>query len=81
MILRDILAECDGVVRWGGDFKVPKESHFQIDVPPGDKRLDALANRISGWNSTPGEGAGAVDPFTSKRLQAARVMKRKQSSS
>lgn len=39
IVIRDILAEYDGVVRWGGDERVPKESHFQVDVPPGDARI------------------------------------------
>ncbi|GAT69153.1 putative secreted protein [Planomonospora sphaerica] len=77
-VIRDILAECDGLVRWGGDDPTPKESHFQIDVRPGDRRLRLLAGRISVWNQTPGEGAGSVDPFTSERLTAARELAREQ---
>ncbi|WP_332112846.1 hypothetical protein [Streptomyces sp. ActVer] len=42
MVIRDILAECDGVVRWGGDDDRPYEALFSIDVPPGDKRLTEL---------------------------------------
>ncbi len=45
-ILRDILAECEGVIRWGGDGATPQESHFQIGVPPGDGRLARLTARI-----------------------------------
>ncbi|MEU0479584.1 hypothetical protein ABZ260_10465 [Streptosporangium sp. NPDC006013] len=80
IIIRDILSECDGLVRWGGDESTPKESHFQIDVKPDDRRLGLLVEKISEWDQTPGEGAGSVDPFTSERLTAAREMERKQHS-
>ncbi|WP_394617293.1 hypothetical protein JNUCC0626_48130 [Lentzea sp. JNUCC 0626] len=59
-VIRDVLAECDGVVRWGGDLRPAKESHFQIDVPPGDSRLAAAAAKIASWRSEPGEGAGTI---------------------
>ncbi|TDC22655.1 hypothetical protein E1265_15115 [Streptomyces sp. 8K308] len=59
--VRHILAECDGVVRWGGDETVPKESHFQVDVRPGDARLTRLARIIRRDTATPGRGAGAIN--------------------
>ncbi|MGE7388375.1 hypothetical protein ACQKM2_23195 [Streptomyces sp. NPDC004126] len=70
-VVRDILADCEGVVRWGGDEKTPKESHFRIDVRPGDRRLPQVAEKISGWNLNTGQGAGATDSFTPRRLRAA----------
>jgi hypothetical protein len=59
--IRHILAECGGVVGWGGGETVPKESHFQIDVGPGDARLARLAEAIRQGRATPGAGAGAID--------------------
>ncbi|WP_413801133.1 hypothetical protein [Streptomyces iranensis] len=76
MVVRDILAECGGVIRWGGDESVPKESHFQIDVAPGDRRLKALAGRIDAWRRTPGQGPGAIDTSLPERRRAARAMAR-----
>ncbi|MEU3983942.1 hypothetical protein AB0F77_28330 [Streptomyces sp. NPDC026672] len=70
-VVRDILADCAGVVAWGGDLKPVKESHFQIDVPPGDARLSALAARVRGWNDTPGQGAGTIDAFAPARVRRA----------
>ncbi|MFB7448478.1 hypothetical protein [Streptomyces sp. NPDC056194] len=58
--VRAILADCDGVVRWGGDDKPVDESLFYIAVGPLDPRLAALAARIREWNATPGEGAGVT---------------------
>ncbi|MFC8343291.1 hypothetical protein [Streptomyces sp. NPDC057280] len=58
--VRDILEECQDVVAWGGDFRRPNESHFQIDVPPSDARLKRLAARIRGWEDKPGQGAGTL---------------------
>lgn len=44
-----ILADCGGVVRWGGDYSGRKdEMHLEINVRPGDARLAALAKRIGG---------------------------------
>lgn len=78
-VVRDILAECDGVVRWGGDFSVPDESHFQIAIAPGDPRLRALVKKLRGWNGTPGAGAGVIrNPQDKKRLAAAEKLERAQ---
>ncbi|MDH6137696.1 hypothetical protein P3T37_007129 [Kitasatospora sp. MAA4] len=77
-VIRDILADLEGVVRWGGDESVPKESHFQLDVPPGDPGLKRVAAKVRQWNSQPGEGAGAIDPLAPGRLQAARSLAQRQ---
>lgn len=78
-VLRDILAECEGVVRWGGDLDPVDESHFQIDVPPGDARLHRLATKIRGWRERPGRGAGVlVDPLAPPRRTAALSLARRQ---
>ncbi|WP_328690929.1 hypothetical protein OG879_29990 [Streptomyces caniferus] len=72
VIIRDILAELDGVVAWGGDFKRPKESHFEIALQPGHPRLKGVARKIREWNSSPGNGgAGTIDAFDPKRRSAA----------
>ncbi|MEV7186129.1 M15 family metallopeptidase [Kitasatospora sp. NPDC093102] len=74
-VLRDILADCEGVVRWGGDLKPVDQGHFQIDVPPGDQRLKAVADKIRRWNDEPGAGAGIlVDPRHAQRQQKARSL-------
>ncbi|MEU4209745.1 hypothetical protein AB0F13_07045 [Streptomyces sp. NPDC026206] len=57
--IRHILADCEGVVTWGGDLKPLHEAHFEIAVRPGDARLQEVADKILAWNRTPGEGAGA----------------------
>lgn len=57
--IRDILDECADVVRWGGDDQHSDEALFYIDVPPGDSRLQRLAEEIVEWNWTPGKGAGS----------------------
>ncbi|MZE80102.1 hypothetical protein [Streptomyces xinghaiensis] len=73
IVVTDILTDCEGVVVWGGDLKPVKQSHFHIDVKPGDPRMDRLTARIRGWNGTPGEGAGTIDAFApARRRRAAR---------
>lgn len=75
VIIRDILADCEGVVKWGGDLDPAKESHFQIDVAPNEGKLAAVANKITRWQQLPGQGAGsAVDPFSPNRLRAAQAL-------
>jgi hypothetical protein len=80
LVVRDILAECAGVVRWGGDDRTtPKESHFQIDVRPGDAALTKLARTIRGWRTHPGAGAGAThDLLDPTRRAAANDLERRQ---
>lgn len=80
MVVRDILADCEGVVRWGGDEEVPKESHFQIDVGPTDARLKAVAAKVGGWADSPGLGAGTGDAFDPDRRRATRRSERRQRS-
>lgn len=71
-IIRDILADCEGTVRWGADLRPAKESHFQIDVAPGDPLLTRVAAKISDWNGRTGVGAGSLnDPTDPTRRSAA----------
>ncbi|MFJ6727162.1 hypothetical protein ACIQPQ_19885 [Streptomyces sp. NPDC091281] len=78
-VIRDVLAELDGVVRWGGDDRHVDESLFSIDVKPGDPLLAEVAGRIRGWNLTPGQGAGTpVDVQAAERRRAARNLERRQ---
>ncbi|MFJ8791548.1 hypothetical protein [Streptomyces sp. NPDC102462] len=78
-VIRDILAECDGVVRWGGGDERPYEALFSIDVPPGDRRLTALVTKLRNWTDEPGLGAGSpVDVTDTERRRAADALERQQ---
>lgn len=78
VVVRDILAELDGVVVWGGDLTPVKESHFEIAVKPGHPRLKGVARKIEGWRTGPGdEGAGATDAFDPARREKARAFARR----
>ncbi|MGW7303463.1 hypothetical protein [Streptomyces sp. NPDC054829] len=57
--VRDIVADCEGVVRWGGDDSNPDEALFYIAVRPESRRLTEVAAKIRRWTETPGEGAGS----------------------
>ncbi|MEU4743494.1 hypothetical protein AB0G02_23940 [Actinosynnema sp. NPDC023658] len=71
-IVRDILADCEGVVRWGGDYaRAPKEGHFQIDVRPDSKALARVAHKLDGPHDSAGTTA---DPFTPARRRAAEAL-------
>ncbi|MFF8015763.1 hypothetical protein [Streptomyces sp. NPDC007929] len=73
IVVTDILADCEGVIAWGGHLRPVKQSHFQLAVGPEDPRLRKLADRIRGWNSAPGRGAGTIDAFApARRRRAAR---------
>ncbi|AEW99224.1 M15 family metallopeptidase [Streptantibioticus cattleyicolor] len=77
-VVRDILAELEGVVAWGGDFTVPKESHFEIAYAPGHREVTRIARTITGWNTGPGNaGAGATDAFDPGRQARARSFARR----
>lgn len=72
VVIRDILAELDGVVRWGGDDRKPDESLFYLAVKPGDRRPAGVVARLGRWRETPASGAGApVDVLAPKRRKAA----------
>ncbi|MEH0399367.1 hypothetical protein ACIRVI_13995 [[Kitasatospora] papulosa] len=67
-VVRDILADCGGVVRWGADDTRADESLFYLDAGPRDPRVDTLAERIRLGEATPGRGAGgALDPYGATR--------------
>lgn len=79
VIVRDILADCEGVVKWGGDLNPVKQSHFHIDVPPSSKELARLTERFRNWELRPGQGPGAVaDPAAPARRAKARRLKHAQ---
>jgi hypothetical protein len=72
-VIRDILAECDGVLRWGGDATAtPTESRFELAVPASDPRVVALAKRLGGRAATP--GAQMARPFTAARMKKAAAL-------
>jgi hypothetical protein len=77
-VIRDVLADCDGVVRWGADDpRTSKAGHFQIDVRPGAPALRKLAVALSGRTAPAGRGAGGMpDPFAPERRQRAREVER-----
>ncbi|MEU3711999.1 hypothetical protein [Streptomyces catenulae] len=81
VVIRDILSELDSTVAWGGDFKVPKESHFELTLRPGHPRLKGVARKIHGWQTDPGNhGAGAIDAFDPRRRRVARAFERRMAS-
>ncbi|MFC9595972.1 hypothetical protein ACFTUC_40040 [Streptomyces sp. NPDC056944] len=73
-VVRDILADTEGLVRWGGDDDRPYEGLFHLAVRPGDDRLQRVADRLRAWDETPGLGAGTLPDVTepSRRRRAAR---------
>lgn len=82
LTLRDILADSEGVVRWGGDDSPVDESLFYIDRGPDDELVRKVANRLRLAEATPGQGAGvAVDVLSkSRRSRADRLAKEQRAS-
>jgi hypothetical protein len=79
LVLRDILADCEGVVRWGGDDREVNESLFYIAAGPRDSRVRSVADKLRKWNATPGEGAGVgVDFLAPSRRGRAEGLARSQ---
>ncbi|WP_328871579.1 hypothetical protein OHT76_16445 [Streptomyces sp. NBC_00287] len=79
LVIRDILAELEGVVRWGGDDKRPDESLFYLDVKPDSPLLAKVVRKLRGWQEEPGKGAGGpVDVLAGKRRSAAKELAREQ---
>ncbi|MGC9536219.1 twin-arginine translocation signal domain-containing protein [Streptomyces sp. UG1] len=82
LTLRDILADCEGVVRWGGDDSPVDESLFYIDRGPDDELVRKVADRLRLAEATPGHGAGVeVDVLSrSRRGRADRLAKEQRAS-
>ncbi|MFI1420210.1 hypothetical protein ACH4VX_19935 [Streptomyces sp. NPDC020731] len=79
LTVRDILADCEGVVRWGGDDDRVDESLFYIDLGPDDVRVREVAGRFRVREVTPGLGAGAtVDVLAPSRRERANRLHRQQ---
>ncbi|MEV7599769.1 hypothetical protein AB0O91_20540 [Kitasatospora sp. NPDC089797] len=79
LVLRDILAECRGVVRWGGDDTEVDESLFYIAPGPEDRQVKRLADELRGQGARPGEGAGSpVDVLSPERRAGAAELARTQ---
>ncbi|KUN25058.1 hypothetical protein AQJ23_16915 [Streptomyces antibioticus] len=80
-IVRDILADCDGTVVWGGDLTPVKVSHFHIAARPGDRALARVAARLDSMRVTArrAQTAGAVaDPAAPSRRAKVRSLHRAQ---
>ncbi len=72
-IIRDIIADCEGAVRWGADIAKPKEGHFQIDVLPNDPLLGRIVNKLASRT------AGTMpDPFIPSRKRSSSSLASKQ---
>lgn len=81
-VIRDVLAQCEGVVRWGADnIQNPQESHFELCVGPGDRRLRTVAAKFKAELLQPGKGPGSeMDaPERHGRRQDAENVRRRQS--
>lgn len=81
LTVRDILADCEGVVRWGGDDDPVDESLFYIGLGPDDDRVRKVADRFRVQEVTPGLGAGVtVDVLAPSRRERAKRLHREQRS-
>ncbi|NEB41807.1 hypothetical protein [Streptomyces sp. SID14515] len=76
--IRDILAELEGVVKWGGDMTPARESTFFIDVPPGSRQLERVAAKLGEWQITPGKGAGTQNVEDPRRVKASKALAKSQ---
>jgi hypothetical protein len=70
-VIRDILAECEGVISWGGDYATPEECHFQMDLPPSAPEVARLAERIRGRNQSAHTTSGVVPDVGDARRRVA----------
>ncbi|MFE3047418.1 hypothetical protein ACFXIY_10225 [Streptomyces albidoflavus] len=78
-VVRDILADCRGVVRWGGDDSPVDESLFYLDRGPDSHEVRDLARKLRQGEATPGQGAGTtVDPLSQARRERAERLARHQ---
>lgn len=60
LIIRDIIADTENMVRWGGDDRRRYEGLFYLAVGPTDSRLARVGAKLRRWDQTPGRGAGVI---------------------
>ncbi|GAB3657243.1 hypothetical protein GCM10027589_17200 [Actinocorallia lasiicapitis] len=56
----DILADCEGLVRWAGADRQVDESLYYLNVGPDSEHLPRVAQKIRDWTDKPGAGAGVL---------------------
>ncbi|WP_082771821.1 hypothetical protein [Actinoplanes sp. TFC3] len=78
VVVRDIIAECDGLLAWGGDAAVPSEGRFSLTVAPGDAQLRTLAKRLNGFETKRAQrvGAGVALAYTEARRRRAEKIRK-----
>ncbi|MFD8800479.1 hypothetical protein [Streptomyces atroolivaceus] len=64
LVVRDIIADTEGLVRWGGDDRPVQEGLFYLVAGPGDERPARVAAKLRAWREAPGLGAGVVADVT-----------------
>ncbi|MCC3650761.1 hypothetical protein LIX60_04560 [Streptomyces sp. S07_1.15] len=80
VVVRDILAELDGVISWGGDLASPQESHFEIALGPSHPKVRGVARKLRTWRETPGLGAGTINAFEPERRAGAKAFRGRKAS-
>lgn len=71
LIIRDIIADTEGLIRWPGDDRPAYEGLFYLSAHPDDARLTRVAAKIRTWNETPGVGARIAADMTQPPANAA----------
>ncbi|ADG75341.1 conserved hypothetical protein [Cellulomonas flavigena DSM 20109] len=70
--LRAVLADCDGLVAWGGDDAEPCEGHLRLAVAADDPAVARLADRLAGRHGAAADLA-ARGPEALARAEQVRV--------
>ena len=79
-VLRDILADAHGAIRWGGDDIDRDDSLFYLVEGPYDMHTAEVAQQLRAAAEAPGQGSGVVhDPLITSRRSAAQALQRRQS--
>ncbi|MFA3878747.1 hypothetical protein ABS735_34745 [Streptomyces sp. MMCC 100] len=77
VVVRDILAELDGAVAWGGDFDTPQEPHVEVALAPARPKVRGVSRKLRTWRDTPGLRAGTVNAFEPGRREDVKAFARR----
>lgn len=80
VVVRDILAELRGVVRWGADVTPHDDARFVLDRPPGHPDLRSVAEALRRGTGPDLVSADLALPFTPTRRALARATARRSTS-
>lgn len=76
IVVDDALADCEGVIGWGGDLHNPWAGFFYAKAESKNRKYVEFERELWDRRFTPSRTGGALDPFVASRRRAALEFKK-----